>query len=66
MRSMLRNKILGVVLLAAGLLALYDVVQPVTAEPVSYDIAGRWLMSGEGFGEKSGPIDLQAAQQIRK
>ena len=58
MRSMLRNKIFGVVLLAAALLALCGVVRAVAAEPVSYDIAGRWLMSGEGFGEKS-PVRIR-------
>lgn len=58
MWSMLRNKILGIVLLAAALPALCGAVRPAAAEPVSYDIAGRWLMSGEGFGEKS-PVRIR-------
>ena len=57
---MLRNKTFGITLLAvaAALLALCGSIRPAAAEPVSYDIAGRWLMQGEGFGEKS-PVRIQ-------
>ena len=42
---MLKNKRYGMFLLAV-LLSVCCAVLPAAAEPVSYDIAGRWLIQG--------------------
>ena len=54
---MLKNKRYGMLLLAA-LLSLCCAPLPAAAEPVSYDIAGRWLIEGEGYGEKRVRVQL--------
>ena len=54
---MLKNKRYGMLLLAA-LLSVCCAVLPAAAEPVSYDIAGRWLIQGEGYGEKRVRVQL--------
>ena len=54
---MLKNKRYGMFLLAV-LLSVCCVVLPAAAEPVSYDIAGRWLIQGEGYGEKRVRVQL--------
>ena len=45
---MLKNKRYGMFLLAV-LLSVCCAVLPAAAEPVSYDIAGRWMIEGEGY-----------------
>lgn len=53
---MMQNKGGRIVLLAllVAVAALYVAVCPAAAEePVSYDVAGRWLMQGEGYGDKN-------------
>ena len=54
---MWKSKRYGMFLLAALLLVCCAAL-PAAAQPVSYDIAGRWLIEGEGFGEKS-PVRVQ-------
>ena len=54
---MLKNKRYGMLLLAV-LLSLCCAPLPAAAEPVSYDIAGRWLIEGEGYGEKRVRVQL--------
>ena len=54
---MLKNKRYGMFLLAV-LLSVCCAVLPAAAEPVSYDIAGRWLIQGEGYGEKRVRVQL--------
>ena len=47
------GRIVLLVLLVA-VAALHVAVRPAAAEePVSYDIAGRWLMQGEGYGDRN-------------
>ena len=55
--DMLNNNRYGMLLLAA-LLSLCCAVLPAAAEPVSYDIAGRWMIEGEGYGEKRVRVQL--------
>lgn len=55
---MLRNRRWRVVLFAALFLALCGAACLATAEPVSYDVAGRWLLEGEGYGDKSVRVQL--------
>ena len=54
---MWNNNRYGMLLLAA-LLSLCCAVLPAAAEPVSYDIAGRWMIEGEGYGEKRVRVQL--------
>ena len=55
--NMLKSKRYGMLLLAA-LLSVCCAAIPAAAEPVSYDIAGRWLIEGEGYGEKRVRVQL--------
>lgn len=54
----LKNKRYGKLLLAA-LLAVCCAVLPAAAEPVSYDVAGRWLIEGNGSGKKAISVQLK-------
>ena len=52
MHSKVGRIVLLVLLMAVA--ALHVAVRPAAAEePVSYDIAGRWLMQGEGYGDRN-------------
>ena len=53
----MKNKRYGMFLLAV-LLSVCCAVLPAAAESVSYDIAGRWLIQGEGYGEKRVRVQL--------
>lgn len=53
---MMHSKVGRIVLLVLLVMvaALHVAVRPAAAEePVSYDIAGRWLMQGEGYGDRN-------------
>ena len=54
---MLKNKRYGMFLLAV-LLSVCCAVLPAAAEPVSYDIAGRWLIQGDYYQHRlrRGPV----------
>lgn len=55
---MLRDKKIVIFLIAVAWVLFRDVALTVAAESASYDIAGRWVMEGGGFGEKP-PVRLR-------
>ena len=55
---MLKNKRYGMFLLAV-LLSVCCAVLPAAAQPMSYDVAGRWLIEGNGSGKKTISVQLE-------